>query len=132
MSIIGRKKQKNRKVSLRTTSVTSELSANTITIKTQWEWQNAENVPQAHSEQEFQFSVVDNVVLFESTIRLTATEGDLQFGDTKEGAFAVRVGEYMKVDARGKGKIFNDRGFQNDAAWEKLLDGSIRRSSAAS
>ncbi len=104
---------------IETTAVSAEQSSDTVTIKTQWEWQDAEHSPQAHSEQEFRFQIVDSVVLFESTIRLTATEGDLQFGDTKEGAFAVRVGDFMKVDAAKGGKIFNDRGFQNDAAWGK-------------
>jgi hypothetical protein len=42
------------------------------------------------------------------TVRLTATEGPVTFGDTKEGTFGVRLAESMK-ETRG-GRMTNSRG----------------------
>jgi hypothetical protein len=50
-------------------------------------------------------------------ITLKATDGDLVFGDTKEGTFAVRVAESLSVDAKRGGKIVNSNGQVNGAAW---------------
>lgn len=48
---------------------------------------------------------------------LSADFGDVSFGDTKEGSFAVRVAESMKVDAGKGGKIFNSDGKTDLLAW---------------
>lgn len=48
---------------------------------------------------------------------LKATAGDVNFGDTKEGSFGMRVAGTMKVDARMGGKITNAEGQTNQAAW---------------
>ncbi|MGB7735343.1 MAG: PmoA family protein [Thermoguttaceae bacterium] len=50
-------------------------------------------------------------------ITLKATDGDVVFGDTKEGTFGVRVAQTLSVDARRGGKIVNSRGQTNAAAW---------------
>jgi hypothetical protein len=52
-------------------------------------------------------------------LRVEASEGDLTFGDTKEGSFGVRVHETMKVDAKKGGKIVNSRGQTDGATWGK-------------
>lgn len=52
-------------------------------------------------------------------IELRATEGDVHFGDTKEGTFGLRVAESMKVDAKKGGKIVNSAGDTDGAAWGK-------------
>ena len=51
------------------------------------------------------------------TITIKATEDDVTFGDNKEGTFAVRVPDTMAVDAERGGKIVNDQGVRNRAAW---------------
>ncbi len=51
------------------------------------------------------------------TIVLKATEGDLTFGDTKEGTFAVRVADSMRVDAKRGGRIVNSNGLVDGEAW---------------
>jgi hypothetical protein len=51
------------------------------------------------------------------TIELIASEGDVVFGDTKEGTFAVRVAGPMKVEAKQGGRIRNDRGQRDGATW---------------
>jgi hypothetical protein len=55
-------------------------------------------------------------------IKVKATEGDLTFGETKEGSFGVRVSGPLTVDARQGAAIVNSRG-QNDAsAWGMFAD----------
>jgi len=50
-------------------------------------------------------------------ITLKASDGDVTFGDTKEGTFAVRVADTMRVDAGQGGRIVNSFGQINEAAW---------------
>jgi hypothetical protein len=52
-------------------------------------------------------------------IVLKATEKDIDFGDTKEGSFGVRVASPMRVEAKGGGKIVNSVGQTDDDAWGK-------------
>jgi len=51
------------------------------------------------------------------TITIHATDGDVTFGDTKEGTFAVRVADPMRVDAKLGGRIVNSEGQVDQAAW---------------
>ena len=51
------------------------------------------------------------------TIVLQASEGPVAFGDTKEGAFALRVPGPMKIDAGLGGRIVNAAGEADQAAW---------------
>ncbi|WP_160148070.1 PmoA family protein [Rubripirellula obstinata] len=52
-------------------------------------------------------------------ILLVATDGDVNFGDTKEGIFGVRVAGSLKVEANQGGKIVNAEGETNADAWGK-------------
>lgn len=52
-------------------------------------------------------------------VKLTASEGDITLGDTKEGTFGVRVADSLSVDAKIGGRIVNSRGEVNEAAWGK-------------
>jgi hypothetical protein len=51
------------------------------------------------------------------TIAIKASDGDVTFGDTKEGTFAVRVADTMRVEAKLGGRIVNSEGQVDDAAW---------------
>jgi hypothetical protein len=51
------------------------------------------------------------------TITIKATEADVTFGDTKEGTFAIRVPDVMRVDAKLGGRIENNEGQTDEAAW---------------
>jgi len=54
---------------------------------------------------------------FEAVVQ--ATEGEVTFGDTKEGSFGVRVAGTMKVTAGLGGKIVNSEGQTDQGAWGK-------------
>ena len=51
------------------------------------------------------------------TITIKATEGDVTFGDTKEGTFSVRVRDSMRVEAKKGGRVENSEGQVDDDAW---------------
>ena len=51
------------------------------------------------------------------TIEISAPDADVTFGDTKEGSFAVRVADSMRVEAKTGGTILNSEGEKNEAAW---------------
>jgi hypothetical protein len=51
------------------------------------------------------------------TITIKATADDVTFADTKEGTFAVRVADTMRLEAKMGGRIVNSEGQENDAAW---------------
>lgn len=50
-------------------------------------------------------------------ITIKATNGPVTFGDTKEGTFALRVADSMRVDAKQGGHIVNSEGQENADAW---------------
>ena len=52
-------------------------------------------------------------------VLLIASDGDVNFGDTKEGSFGVRVAGSMKVDAHQGGQVINASGDKNADAWGK-------------
>ncbi len=65
------------------------------------------------------YGVREDVVLdFDLTLR--ASHGELTLGDTKEGMFAVRVAETMRVKGPvAKGHLVNSKGLRDGAAWGK-------------
>jgi hypothetical protein len=57
--------------------------------------------------------------MIDFNIRLTASDGRLVFGDTKEGSFGLRVADWLKVDPPGHGRIINSEGETDAGAWGK-------------
>ena len=57
--------------------------------------------------------------IVDSDFLLKATDGDVNFGDTKEGSFGLRVAGTMKADAKLGGIITNAQGEHDKDAWGK-------------
>jgi hypothetical protein len=58
--------------------------------------------------------------IFDFEITLHASNGDLRFGDTKEGTMAMRLNETMRFKGKvGKGHIINSEGVRDDDTWGK-------------
>ena len=51
------------------------------------------------------------------TITIKTVDVDVTFGDTKEGTFAIRVADTLRVEAGLGGRIVNSEGQVNDDAW---------------
>jgi hypothetical protein len=68
-------------------------------------------------ERTIKFGADENGRWIDFTAVVTASEGELVFGDTKEGAFGIRVAGEIDVDAKKGGVIRNSNGKQDEAAW---------------
>ena len=61
--------------------------------------------------------------LFDFEVTLHASNGDLTFGDTKEGTMAVRLAATMRLKGKvGQGHIINSQGVRDDETWGKRAD----------
>jgi hypothetical protein len=61
--------------------------------------------------------------MFDFEITLRPSDGDLTFGDTKEGTMAVRLAETMRLQGKvGHGHIVNSEGIRDDQTWGKKAD----------
>jgi hypothetical protein len=83
------------------------------------DWQTREGKKVCEEAQTIRFGADDARRWIDFTTVIKATEGPLTFGDTKEGAFGVRVSETMKVEAKLGGKIVNSEGQTDGEAWGK-------------
>ncbi len=81
------------------------------------DWLGTDGQKVLEDERTIEFGTLGESRYIDFTIVLKATEGPVTFGDTKEGAFGVRVAATMKVDAKLGGKIVNSEGQVDDAAW---------------
>ncbi len=83
------------------------------------DWQDRDGKKICEERQTILFGSDDGRRWIDFTTAMKATEGPLTFGDTKEGAFGVRVAGTMKVDAKQGGKIVNSEGQSDGGAWGK-------------
>ncbi|MCA9241038.1 MAG: PmoA family protein [Planctomycetales bacterium] len=73
----------------------------------------------AHDQRLFRFGLDGDSRWIDCKLSLWSSDGPLVLGDTKEGAFAMRVPGAMKVDEKLGGKFVSSNGDQNDDAWGK-------------
>jgi len=68
----------------------------------------------------------NNERLFDFDITIKAGDKDVVFGDTKEGSFAIRVAETMRLihgkNKPGKGHIVQSTGVRDDKTWGKAAE----------
>ena len=86
---------------------------------TENDWLDAEGKRLLSDTRRLTFRDVDGRRMIDWDVLLKATDGDVNFGDTKEGSFGVRVAGTMKVDADLGGLITNAEGDTNKDAWGK-------------
>ena len=61
--------------------------------------------------------------IFDFEITLMASNGEVAFGDTKEGTMAVRLAESMRLKGKiGQGHIVNSAGVRDDKTWGARAD----------
>ncbi len=98
---------------------TVELDKNTVVLVSENDYVDAAGKVVAKDERTCRFGVDGDTRWIDYTIKLWSPDGPLVIGDTKEGAFAVRVAGTMKVDAQQGGKIVSSNGDEDDDAWGK-------------
>src|SRR6056297_2196508 len=100
------------------TQVTSDAKTGSATITTTNDWLDVGGGRLLSDTRNFTFDVDDmGRLILDCDFRLTATDGEVHFGDTKEGSFGIRVAGSMKVDAGLGGLITNAEGLINTDAW---------------
>ncbi len=80
-------------------------------------WKTPAGEPVLTDHRRLTFGNDKSVAWLDCEFELAATHGDVQFGDTKEGTFGMRIAESMKVDAKNGGEIVNSNGQTNREAW---------------
>jgi hypothetical protein len=85
----------------------------TIVTRNEWVLPNGEKVLEDERRLALFPSGESRVIDFDIT--LTATNGPVTFGDTKEGSFGLRIAESMRADRKmGNGRIHNSEGQTDD------------------
>ena len=97
----------------------ADSTGKVATIATRNDYLDPNDQVVARDERIWTFGADGDTRWIDCRIRLWSPDGPLKLGDTKEGAFAVRVAGTMKVDAGQGGKIVNSNGEENGAAWGK-------------
>lgn len=88
-------------------------------IATQNDWLSEDGNKQCEDQRTLTFGASDDARWIDFDVTIIASEGEVKFGDTKEGAFGIRVAGTMKVDAKMGGKIVNSEGQTDGNAWGK-------------
>lgn len=93
-----------------TSTSESRRDADCPGVTTRNEWRDPDGAKILDEIRTIRFSNCEKGRLFVVDIDLCASVMPVTFGDTKEGAFGVRVAHSMREDSRGKGHITNAEG----------------------
>ena len=91
-------------------------------IVTENDWLGPDGKKVLEDQRQLAFGTWGDARWIDFDITLRASEGPVTFGDTKEGAFGLRVAESLRVDSKQGGQIVNSRSETNAAAWGKRAD----------
>ncbi|QDT09375.1 PmoA family protein [Planctomycetes bacterium K23_9] len=101
-------------------SGTAEITDDdTAVLVTQNDWLGPDGKRLLSDTRRFEFSVGAKRHIIDCDFLLKATDGDVKFGDTKEGSFGMRLAASLKVDAKKGGLITNADRQTNKDAWGK-------------
>jgi hypothetical protein len=101
--------------------VSTETLGDTAKIVTRNDW-IAEGTKIGEDERTLVFGADGSGRWIDFTVRLKASEGDLTFGETKEGLFGVRVSGPLTVDSKKGAHILNSRGQVDERAWGQFAE----------
>lgn len=87
------------------------------TLRTTAHWLGADGKPLLVERRTTRIDLSGPSRIIDFKADLEAVGGDVNFGDTKEGSFGIRVPDSMAVTSKLGGTIINDKGQQNEAAW---------------
>jgi hypothetical protein len=90
-----------------------KLDGNTISTRNDWLAPDGKKV--CSDTRTFRFSGDGDTRTIDVKIVVHADEGDVHFGDNKEGSFGLRVADSMRADVGGK--IINSEGVTNANTW---------------
>lgn len=99
--------------------VRADSTGDVATLGTRNDYQTQDGRTVCHDQRLMEFRAGDDWRAIDFVIDLWSTEGPLEFVDTKEGFFALRVAGTMKVEAELGGKFTNSEGQVDGAAWGK-------------
>ncbi len=92
------------------------------TLVTKSDWLNAAGEKQCEDERRFVFRDETDKRVIDVTIRLIAAPGEVKFGDTKEGALALRVASTIRGESKLGGLLINSVGQTDAAAFGKRAE----------
>ena len=88
-------------------------------LTTENDWNDPDGERLLSDVRRYHFQVIGDRRVIDADFLLVASDGDVNFGDTKEGSFGLRVAGTMKVDAKKGGLITNAEGLHDKEAWGK-------------
>ena len=117
-------KGKGRIVQLGAVKTASDKARGAITTRNKWV--SADGKTQCTDERTIAFAAVKGGRAIDYQITIKASNGDVTFGDTKEGTMAIRTNPVLRLDndpRRGvtgaRGKCVNSEGVKGKAIWGK-------------
>jgi hypothetical protein len=89
------------------------------TVVTRNDWVGPDGAKVLTDERTLRFGADEAARWIDFDITLTAAADEVDFGDTKEGSFGLRIAESMRTDRKMGGKIITSEGLEDDKAWGK-------------
>ena len=87
-------------------------------LRARHDWLGVDGSKLCEAVQELRFTELQNMRILDLTQTFIATEGDINFGDTKEGFVAIRIPDELTL-SRGTGHILLSTGHRDKDAWGK-------------
>jgi hypothetical protein len=89
------------------------------TVVTRNAWLGPDGAKVLADERTLRFGADETTRWIDFDITLTAAADEVDFGDTKEGSFGLRIAESMRTDRKMGGKIITSEGLEDEKAWGK-------------
>jgi hypothetical protein len=101
-----------------------EAAAGRVSFSANTEWVSANGEPMLSDERKIVVAArEDGTRSVDFTITLKASHGEVVFGDTKEGTFALRLAPSLTIEGEGaQGHMLSSAGKKNGAVWGKRAE----------